>query len=310
MRRERENGSRASRLSPRRLGSGAAVVRWTAVGLVLGLALFIVQPPDTGVYLARSASPTAAPYVAVRGNRLVNESGEAVRLLGVNRSGAEYTCLGGRHVFDGPANSASVQAMVAWRIDAVRVPLNEDCWLGINGISPAVGGTAYQHAIEGYVATLESHGIVAILDLHWAAPGKYVARGQWPVPDLDHAPSFWASVARAFATNHGVIFDLFNEPYTTSWPCWLKGCATRYTPARKTVSYQSAGMQALVNAVRSTGASQPIMLGGLGYSSDDSQWLDFEPVDPDHQLIVGFHTYNFGSCSTEACWNSTIRPLE
>ena len=247
--------------------------------------------------------------MAVRGNQLVNESGDTVRLLGVNRSGAEYTCLGGRGVFDGPASSASVQAMVSWRIDAVRVPLNEDCWLGINGIRPAVGGTAYQHAIESYVRTLESHGIVAILDLHWAAPGKYVARGQWPVPDLDHAPSFWTSVARAFATNHGVIFDLFNEPYTTSWSCWLKGCATRYTPARKTVSYESAGMQTLVNAVRSTGAGQPIMLGGLNYSSDDSQWLDFQPVDPDHQLIVSFHTYNFGGCNAEACWNSTIAPL-
>jgi hypothetical protein len=68
-------------------------------------------------------------------------------------------------------------------------------------------------------------------------------------------------------------------------------------------------MQTLVNAVRSAGANQPIMLGGLKYSSDDSQWLDFEPADPDHQLIVSFHTYNFGGCNDEACWNSTIAPL-
>lgn len=303
-------------MSPRRLRtadadahSGAPVPRWSAVALVLGLAVLIVHWPDPGEYMARSASETAAPYVAVRGNRLVNESGETVRLLGVNRSGAEYECLGGRRIFDGPSDSASVQAMVAWRINAVRVPLNEDCWLGIDGVSAAVSGTAYQHAIERYVETLESHGIVAILDLHWAAPAKNVAAGEWPAPDLDHAPSFWTSVARAFATNHGVIFDLFNEPYITSWSCWLNGCAVRYKPARKTVSYESAGMQTLVNAVRSTGASQPIMLGGLDYSSEDSRWLDFEPADPDHQLIVSFHTYNFGACKVEACWNSTIAPL-
>ena len=284
------------------------VVRGSLVGLVLGLALLLDQAPATGARPAHSAS-LATPYVAVRGNRIVNENGETVRLLGVNRSGPEYSCLRGRHVFDGPTDNASVQAMVAWRIDAVRVPLNEDCWLGVNGVSRAVAGAAYQHAIETYVGTLESHGIVAILDLHWAAPGKYLASGEWPVPDLDHSPRFWTSVARAFAANHGVIFDLFNEPYTTSWSCWLNGCATRYRPARKTVSYQSAGMQALVNAVRSAGAGQPIMLGGLGYSSDDSQWLDFEPIDPDHQLIVSFHTYNFGGCSAEACWDSTIAPL-
>jgi hypothetical protein len=278
-------------------------------GLLLALWLLIGHPQGAGARPARSASATGSPYVAVSGNRLVNESGETVRLLGVNRSGAEYSCLAGRRVFDGPSNNASVQAMVAWRVDAVRVPLNEDCWLGINGVGAAVGGAAYQRAIEKYVQTLESHGIVAILDLHWAAPGKYLARGEWPVPDLDHAPRFWTSVARAFAGNHGVIFDLFNEPYTTSWPCWLNGCATRYRPARRTVSYRSAGMQTLVSAVRSTGASQPIMLAGLNYSSDESQWLASEPVDPDHQLIVGFHTYNFGGCNAEACWNSTIAPL-
>jgi Cellulase (glycosyl hydrolase family 5) len=284
------------------------VVRWLLLAAVLGLTLLIGQPAVTGARLA-ATSATEAPFVSVSGNRVVNQRGETVRLLGVNRSGAEYTCLGGKHIFDGPADNASVQAMVAWRVDAVRVPLNEDCWLGINGVSRAVAGPAYQQAIEKYVGTLESHGIVAILDLHWAAPGKYLARGQWPVPDLDHAPKFWSSVARAFVSNHGVIFDLFNEPYTTSWSCWRDGCTTRYTPARKTVSYRSAGMQALVNAVRSTGAGQPIMLGGLKYSSDDSQWLDFEPADPDHQLIAGFHTYNFGSCNAEACWNSTIAPL-
>jgi hypothetical protein len=279
------------------------------LGLVLGLALLIGHPPDAGARPARSASVTAAPYVAVSGNRLVNESGGTVRLLGVNRSGPEYACLGGRHIFDGPTDSASVQAIVAWRVDAVRIPLNEDCWLGINGVGRAVSGTAYQHAIETYVQTLESHGIVAILDLHWVAPGKYVASGLWPAPDRDHAPRFWTSVARAFAANHGVIFDLFNEPYITSWSCWLNGCATRYKLGHKRVSYQSAGMQTLVNAVRSAGASQPIVLGGLKFSSDDSQWLDFKPADPRHQLIVGFHTYNFSACNTEACWNSTIAPL-
>ena len=44
-------------------------------------------------------------------------------------------CVHGGQVFDGPADSTSVQAMAAWHINAVRVPLNEDCWLGINGVS-------------------------------------------------------------------------------------------------------------------------------------------------------------------------------
>jgi endoglucanase len=68
-------------------------------------------------------------------------------------------------------------------------------------------------------------------------------------------------------------------------------------------------MQSLVNAVRGTGATQPLMLGGLEYANDESQWLSHEPVDSAHQLVVSFHTYNEPVCDTEACWNATIAPL-
>jgi hypothetical protein len=218
-------------------------------------------------------------------------------------------CLGGSAIFDGPTGSAAVAAMAAWHINAVRLPLNEDCWLGINGLDPSVSGEAYRHAIEKYVETLQSHGLIVILDLHWAAPGAHLANSQWPMADAAHAPEFWSSVAKAFKTNHGVIFDLFNEPYITSWGCWLTGCTTPYDDSGTTVIYQTAGMQQLVNAVRSTGATTPLMLGGLAWASNESEWLASEPKDPDHQLIVSFHTYNFSGCNTRACWNTTIAPL-
>ena len=188
-----------------------------------------------------AAAATVKPYVAVSANRLVNASGETIRLLGVDRSGAEYMCLGGSGVFDGPVDGKAVKAMAAWRIDAVRVPLNEDCWLGINGVSAQVGGAAYRKAIRRYVQTLESHGLVAILDLHWAAPGAQLASSQWPMADADHAPAFWASVAKTFKANHGVIFDLFNEPYISSWPCWLEGCTTSYEDAGSDVELPDGG---------------------------------------------------------------------
>ncbi len=36
----------------------------------------------------------------------------------------------------------------------------------------------------------------------------------------------------------------------------------------------------MVTAIRSTGATQPIMLGGLSYANDLSGWLANEPSDP------------------------------
>ncbi|MGD0593888.1 MAG: cellulase family glycosylhydrolase [Acidimicrobiales bacterium] len=264
--------------------------------------------PRAGAVIATHRKP-AMPYVAVKGNHLVNAAGRSIRLLGVDRSGAEYMCVGGSAVFDGPVNAAAVKAMVSWKIDAVRVPLNEDCWLGINGIKPSVSGERYQLAIKRYVSTLQSYGLIVILDLHWAAPGNHVANSQWPMADADHAPAFWKSVAETFKANHGLIFDLFNEPYISSWPCWRNGCSVTYSANGPPVTYKTAGMQSLVDAVRSTGATQPLMLGGLAWSSDESRWLKYVPTDPDHQLVVSFHTYNFSGCNNAACWASTIAPL-
>jgi phage-related tail fiber protein len=51
-------------------------------------------------------------------------------------------------------------------------------------------------------------------------------------------------------------------------------------------------MQQLVNAVRSTGSTSPVMVGGLNSASQDGQdWLTFHPVDPAHQLVASEHNY-------------------
>jgi hypothetical protein len=123
--------------------------------------------------------------------------------------------------------------------------------------------------------------------------------------DAQYAGTFWASVARTFKADRGVLFDLYNEPNSVTWACWLNGCQVQ-TPDGP---YQSAGMQALVTVVRRAGATQPIMLGGLGYAGDDSQWAAHLPRDPAKSLVVSFHTYDTTSCSTLACWNGTIVPL-
>ena len=139
---------------------------------------------------------------------------------------------------------------------------------------------------------LNAAGIIAIVNLHFSAPGATVPDDQSPMADADHSPAFWRSVATTFKTNHAVIFDLFNEPFPDSnrdtiaaWSCVLRGGAC---PG---VRYKTAGMQQLVNTVRAVGATQPIMIAGPQYGGVLDRWLQFEPKDPLHQLIASVHIY-------------------
>jgi endoglucanase len=237
--------------------------------------------------------------VHVAGNRLVDSKGHALRLLGVNRSGGEYACVTGIGFFAGPTDRLAIAAMASWHINVVRVPLNEQCWLGINATHPRYSGARYRRAVGRYVARLHRAGMYIVLDLHWNAPGRNVAVGQQPMADLDHAPAFWASVARRFKRDPAVIFDLYNEPRDISWTCWRDGCVLPQ-------GWRTAGMQALLEAVRSTGAYQPVIASGLGSGNDLSQWMRYRPRDPAHQLVAGFHAYGQLGCATRSCWDAQL----
>jgi hypothetical protein len=281
--------------------------------------------------LARGRSPAAAG-LHVQGNHLVNASGQTVVLHGVNRSGAEFACIQNNGIFDGPASAASVRAMVAWHINAVRLPLNEDCWLGVNiaDIDPALAGAHYRHAIVRYVDLLNRYGLIVLLDLHWNGPGKLQALGQQPMPDAGHSPAFWRSVATTFRSNPSVIFDLYNEPYpdgsqdtTAAWTCWKLGGMGHVAGSRESCpgvtyydsqgkdtgkTYRAAGMQTLVNAVRGTRARQVILAGGVQYANSLSHWLAFAPHDPVGNLAAGWHAYSFNACGPK-CWNQSVAPV-
>ena len=241
--------------------------------------------------------------ISISGNHFVNGlngTGQTIQLRGVNVSSSEYACAENFGYDDGDYTDATAAAIAAWGANAVRIPLNEDCWLNTNlPAGDPYGGAGYQQEIESFVSDLNAHGIYAILDLHWTAPGNQTALEQQPMPDMDHSPAFWTSVATAFKSNPAVVFDLFNEPYdptdlrsgddgnasdAVTWGCWESGtkpdpvgggappvpCFTQAydDSGNPTTRYQIVGMQTLLTDIRNAGATQPIMVGGLDYADD------------------------------------------
>jgi len=276
---------------------------WLAPALAF-LALALAPLPINPVSARTTGAATSIiGSLHVDGGRIVDDAGNTVRLLGVNRAGSEYACAQGWGVFDGPSDAASIAAIAAWHATVVRIPLNEDCWLGVNGVPAAFSGDAYRRAIASYVALIAQAGLVSVLDLHWSAPGANLAINQQPMPDADHAPAFWSSVAATFKDNPAVAFDLYNEPYGVSWACWRDGGSC------SGLDYRAAGMQQLVSSVRDTGARNLIMVGGLAWANDLSQWLTYEPSDPVHNLAASWHVYNFNACGNTDCYDQSVAPV-
>jgi endoglucanase len=291
----------ANRIKPRRTSA-------FAVGLLVLMALVLggcgsSGPQDTNL--------------RVSGNQLVigPGSGRVVQLRGINRSGTEYKCFQGTGFFDSPTpdqpdSPAMVSAMKSWDIDVVRVPLNEGCWLGM-GAPSQYSGAAYRQAIEAYVQELNNAGLFVILSLQWLdIDGS--ADYEPPMPDAANAPSFWRSVAGTFKSDKDVLFDLYNEPFDVDWSCWLNGCEVPAGSgaggggATSWPAYQAVGMQRLVNAVRITGATQPLLIGGVDYALDLSGWLSHEPTDPDHNLIASIHSYGGRSPCSSSCQSTVL----
>jgi len=247
----------------------------------------------------------------------VNQAGATVRLLGANRSGTQYACAESGTISDGPIDDASIVAMKTWAMTAVRVNLNEDCWLGINGVPASAGGANYQAAIGAYVNRLNAHGLYAIIDMHHSAPGATLALDQQPMADRDHAPAYWSSVGTYFKNNHAVVLDLYNEPYpdsnrntTAAWTCLRDGGTCPGVP------FVAAGMQELVNAVRATGNIAPIIIGGPQYAGVVDRWMEFKPTDSAGQLAASIHIYydtpanpEWAPCYIQSCWTNTMAPL-
>ena len=305
--------------------------------LTLIAVLVIATLPFASTAVAGAVVPTVAlDALRADGARLVDASGRPVTLRGVNRMGTEYMCAQDRGIVDGPVGAAAIAAMGGWGANALRIPLNEHCWLGVDDGSPTPDyiGETYRRTIEDLVQLAIANGLYPILDLHWSAPEGQAATGQRPMPNASYSVDFWTSVADRFRSDTRVIFDLYNEPVPNnnapdstddaarrSWECWRDGGVASCdgtldlgTESTRMSAAQTVGMRALFDAVRATGATNVIMLGGIQWAntlwSDASHnWLAYRPSDPLNNTVAAVHLYPGAWCIVASCYDAEIAPV-
>ncbi len=285
--------ARAARPRPARVNTGARSGFCRPAGV-------LADPVAARAHRARAC----AAGLRVAGTELLDGAGHRVRLRGVVRSGAEYMCSEGYGIFDGPSGRAEFAPMRAWGIDTVYIGLNEDCWLGINGVPPADAGPNYIAAIRHEVSAAEAAGLYPVVGFFWGDPGGELPHGedpngggQPPLPDADHAPLFFEQLARTFRADPSVVYRLQEEPHPDggstdleAWQCWSQGdvqyrpdsdrpqwdlaprpvserphCSEKGTD--DTTAYRTVGMQSLVDIIRGTGARNVIQVPGLAYAN-------------------------------------------
>jgi hypothetical protein len=323
---------------------GATGQSYTAQSADVGDTLdVVVSASNAGGSASATSAPTqtvtAAPPpppasgLHVSGTQLLDANGNVVHLHGVDRAGTEYACIQGWGIFDGPNatnDDSQVPLMKNWHANSAFIGLNEDCWLGINGVPSAYGGQSYINAIVHETKTLEANGMYPVIGLFWSAPGSSQATGQAAMPDNDHSPAFWQAVANTFKNDPNVIFRLKEEPYpagntdsVSAWQCWSAGdvqygASGSLTPTSQTShcseGYKTVGMQSLINIIRGTGATNVIQVPGVQYANSMTHFLDSGIRVSDTlatpQLMGDVDVYpNGNSCGSVTCYDSEYAPV-
>jgi endoglucanase len=267
---------------------------WVSVGIEvwatsLGQTLLVDHPELSSVrdHVARVVGP-----LRTHGNRVLEGNGRAITFRGIDLTG-----LQGHAALPNVSRQTFVQ-MRQWGANFVRIDLGEQLWLHDScAYSPG-----YEDEVAKIVRWVTSLGMVALLDLHWnnpadldASAGSCPAAGQQVMPDKLGSVAFWRQVAKRFAGNRLVAFDLYNEPYGVTGSVWRDGGSVG--------SYQAVGMQRLYDVVRRTGARNLIVASGLN-------WANNPPSDPiaGTNVVYSAHVYTCPQDPPPAC--TTAKPYD
>jgi hypothetical protein len=218
------------------------------------------EKSQSGIQVKSTSPPLP---LKVKGNQILNSKDEPVLLRGVNTACLEWSSDGEGHILE------TVRVAIDdWNSNVIRLPLTQDRWFG-KATEQKDGGKAYRALVKQIVDLCSSKGCYIILDLHWSDVNEWGQNiGQHSMPDRNSV-IFWKDFAPVYANNPAVIFDLYNEPHDVSWDIWLNGGKIKdrpNTPDEPAKTFEAVGMQEILDTVRSTGAKNVVIAGGLEWA--------------------------------------------
>ena len=229
------------------------------------------------------ALPAKTAEIKVAGNRLVTVNGEKpVWLQGLNVPSLEWSAKG-----ENIQQSVKV-ALTEWKANAIRLSVFDGFWFG-TGKPPQSkpnDAEAYRKIVDDAVAMAAGQGAYLILDLH-----------RFGIPE-ERDVLFWSDAAARYKNNPAVLFDIFNEPGGIKWEIWRDGGDMQWKLKKGenvAPTVHSVGMQALVNAVRATGAKNIVIAGGVGSAYDLSGILQGFALEDKtgNGIMYATHFYNW-----------------
>jgi hypothetical protein len=229
----------------------------------LDLARYLVLPA-TAEQLAAAGPPVVASETVVPekgaplpaelrvvGNTLQRPDGKAVWLQGLCIDSLEWSAAGEK------IDRSIPVAIDDWKANVIRLPVRDDFWFGRGPHQKKDGGRGYRKTVDAAVAAAAARGAYVALDLH-----------RFGFPRPEHV-LFWKDAATRFRNHPAVLFELFNEPHDISWKLWRDGGNLTDSKNKDELTGEATcGMQALLEAVRATGARNVVIAGGLDWSYD------------------------------------------
>lgn len=182
----------------------------------------------------------------------------------------------------------------------MRLAVKDEYWFGHGkpterSAGQNDGGAAYRAIIDAAVNMAANRGAYLVIDNH-----RYRA-----IHD-DHL-LFWTEIVKKYGNHPAVLFDIINEPHGISWEVWRNG---GYVPLpnekgvdesaflseeekKKNAGFHSPGMQKAVDHIRSLGARNIIIAGGLDWAYDLSGIVEgYALDDPDgNGIMYASHIY-------------------